>query len=130
MIATFSPNSGNSEHTLNTLRYADRVKELKSSPEEGEDENENEFEEENDEIDNDATPIAEQKLFQPIRTSKSPIEFPTERRKANELNAVKTRMYGLIEYLTTMVSASDDAEMLELIEMELTLLTDNFEAAS
>ena len=30
MIATVSPNIGNSEHTLNTLRYADRVKELKS----------------------------------------------------------------------------------------------------
>ena len=29
MIATISPNSSNSEHTLNTLRYADRVKELK-----------------------------------------------------------------------------------------------------
>ncbi|CAO3578657.1 unnamed protein product [Absidia cylindrospora] len=29
MIATISPNQGNSEHTLNTLRYADRVKELK-----------------------------------------------------------------------------------------------------
>lgn len=30
MIATVSPNITNSEHTLNTLRYADRVKELKS----------------------------------------------------------------------------------------------------
>ncbi|TPX44507.1 hypothetical protein SeLEV6574_g04463 [Synchytrium endobioticum] len=30
MIATISPNIGNSEHSLNTLRYADRVKELKS----------------------------------------------------------------------------------------------------
>ncbi|CAG8590028.1 13640_t:CDS:10 [Ambispora gerdemannii] len=30
MIATISPNQSNSEHTLNTLRYADRVKELKS----------------------------------------------------------------------------------------------------
>ncbi|CAJ0884139.1 22435_t:CDS:10 [Entrophospora sp. SA101] len=30
MIATISPNVTNSEHTLNTLRYADRVKELKS----------------------------------------------------------------------------------------------------
>ncbi|KAI8391175.1 P-loop containing nucleoside triphosphate hydrolase protein [Radiomyces spectabilis] len=29
MIATISPNNMNSEHTLNTLRYADRVKELK-----------------------------------------------------------------------------------------------------
>ncbi|KAI8336597.1 P-loop containing nucleoside triphosphate hydrolase protein [Chlamydoabsidia padenii] len=29
MIATVSPNNSNSEHTLNTLRYADRVKELK-----------------------------------------------------------------------------------------------------
>ena len=29
MIATVSPNASNSEHTLNTLRYADRVKELK-----------------------------------------------------------------------------------------------------
>ncbi|KAJ3151140.1 Kinesin-like protein kif24 [Geranomyces variabilis] len=29
MIATISPNMSNSEHTLNTLRYADRVKELK-----------------------------------------------------------------------------------------------------
>ncbi|RUS24860.1 P-loop containing nucleoside triphosphate hydrolase protein [Jimgerdemannia flammicorona] len=29
MIATVSPNGSNSEHTLNTLRYADRVKELK-----------------------------------------------------------------------------------------------------
>ncbi|RCH84469.1 Kinesin-like protein kif24, partial [Rhizopus stolonifer] len=28
MIATVSPNQSNSEHTLNTLRYADRVKEL------------------------------------------------------------------------------------------------------
>lgn len=30
MIANVSPNSGSCEHTLNTLRYADRVKELKS----------------------------------------------------------------------------------------------------
>jgi hypothetical protein len=30
MIATISPNISNSDHTLNTLRYADRVKELKS----------------------------------------------------------------------------------------------------
>jgi hypothetical protein len=29
MIATVSPSSGNCEHTINTLRYADRVKELK-----------------------------------------------------------------------------------------------------
>ncbi|KAI8826217.1 P-loop containing nucleoside triphosphate hydrolase protein [Fimicolochytrium jonesii] len=29
MIATISPNMSNSEHSLNTLRYADRVKELK-----------------------------------------------------------------------------------------------------
>ncbi|KAJ1649459.1 hypothetical protein IWQ61_009465 [Dispira simplex] len=29
MIATISPNISNSEHTLNTLRYADRVKEIK-----------------------------------------------------------------------------------------------------
>ena len=29
MIANISPSSGNCEHTLNTLRYADRVKELK-----------------------------------------------------------------------------------------------------
>ncbi|KAJ3349556.1 Kinesin-like protein kif24 [Allomyces javanicus] len=29
MVATVSPNISNSEHTLNTLRYADRVKELK-----------------------------------------------------------------------------------------------------
>ncbi|KAI8968280.1 P-loop containing nucleoside triphosphate hydrolase protein, partial [Mycotypha africana] len=29
MIATISPSGSNSEHTLNTLRYADRVKELK-----------------------------------------------------------------------------------------------------
>lgn len=28
MIANISPNGGSSEHTLNTLRYADRVKEL------------------------------------------------------------------------------------------------------
>ncbi|KAM3588517.1 hypothetical protein VKS41_000960 [Umbelopsis sp. WA50703] len=31
MIATISPGMMNSEHTLNTLRYADRVKELKGS---------------------------------------------------------------------------------------------------
>ncbi|KAF9425282.1 Kinesin-like protein kif24 [Entomortierella beljakovae] len=30
MVATISPNNSNSEHTLNTLRYADRVKELKN----------------------------------------------------------------------------------------------------
>jgi hypothetical protein len=30
MIATIAPNQSNSEHTLNTLRYADRVKELKN----------------------------------------------------------------------------------------------------
>lgn len=29
MIATVSPSSANCEHTINTLRYADRVKELK-----------------------------------------------------------------------------------------------------
>lgn len=29
MIATISPSSANCEHTINTLRYADRVKELK-----------------------------------------------------------------------------------------------------
>eukprot|EP00474_Spongospora_subterranea_P006012 CRZ06470.1 hypothetical protein [Spongospora subterranea] len=29
MVANISPNSGSCEHTLNTLRYADRVKELK-----------------------------------------------------------------------------------------------------
>ena len=30
MIGNISPNNGSSEHTLNTLRYADRVKELKN----------------------------------------------------------------------------------------------------
>ncbi|KAG0351245.1 Kinesin-like protein kif24, partial [Gamsiella multidivaricata] len=30
MVATISPNNSNSDHTLNTLRYADRVKELKA----------------------------------------------------------------------------------------------------
>ena len=29
MIGNISPSNLNSEHTLNTLRYADRVKELK-----------------------------------------------------------------------------------------------------
>ena len=29
MIGNFSPSNSSSEHTLNTLRYADRVKELK-----------------------------------------------------------------------------------------------------
>ena len=29
MIASVSPIGSNSEHTLNTLRYADRVKEMK-----------------------------------------------------------------------------------------------------
>jgi kinesin family member 2/24 len=32
MIGNISPSSGSSEHTLNTLRYADRVKELKKPP--------------------------------------------------------------------------------------------------
>ena len=32
MIANISPASNCSEHTLNTLRYADRVKELKKDP--------------------------------------------------------------------------------------------------
>jgi kinesin family member 2/24 len=31
MIGNISPAEGSCEHTLNTLRYADRVKELKSS---------------------------------------------------------------------------------------------------
>jgi kinesin family protein 2/24 len=31
MIANISPTNKSSEHTLNTLRYADRVKELKNS---------------------------------------------------------------------------------------------------
>ncbi|KAI9287447.1 P-loop containing nucleoside triphosphate hydrolase protein [Umbelopsis sp. AD052] len=35
MIATISPNGSNSEHTLNTLRYADRVKELKGEQDGG-----------------------------------------------------------------------------------------------
>ncbi|KAJ3299791.1 Kinesin-like protein kif24 [Borealophlyctis nickersoniae] len=35
MIATISPNISNSEHTLNTLRYADRVKELKGDSQGG-----------------------------------------------------------------------------------------------
>ncbi|KAI9014188.1 P-loop containing nucleoside triphosphate hydrolase protein [Hyaloraphidium curvatum] len=50
MIATISPSSGNAENTLNTLRYADRVKEMKADastageeiPEEYEDEVEEE----------------------------------------------------------------------------------------
>ena len=32
MIANISPALGCSEHTLNTLRYADRVKELRAKP--------------------------------------------------------------------------------------------------
>ena len=32
MIANISPSLGCSEHTLNTLRYADRVKELRGKP--------------------------------------------------------------------------------------------------
>eukprot|EP00659_Diplonema_papillatum_P013512 gene13512-20808_t len=35
MIACVSPSSANCEHSLNTLRYADRVKELKGNPETG-----------------------------------------------------------------------------------------------
>ena len=30
MIGNISPNSGSSEHTLNTLRYADRAKQIKN----------------------------------------------------------------------------------------------------
>ena len=37
MIANLSPASSTSEHCLNTLRYADRVKELRSKPEVGDD---------------------------------------------------------------------------------------------
>lgn len=37
MIANLSPASSASEHCLNTLRYADRVKELRSKPEGGDD---------------------------------------------------------------------------------------------
>ncbi len=36
MIGNISPAGLNSEHTLNTLRYADRVKELKKPPNNGE----------------------------------------------------------------------------------------------
>jgi len=31
MIGTISPNAVNSEHSLNTLRYSDRVKELRKA---------------------------------------------------------------------------------------------------
>ena len=33
MIGNFSPSSLSAEHTLNTLRYADRVKEIKKTGE-------------------------------------------------------------------------------------------------
>ncbi|TPX63285.1 hypothetical protein SpCBS45565_g06716 [Spizellomyces sp. 'palustris'] len=48
MIATISPNISNSEHTLNTLRYADRVKELKGDSQisDGEDPQEEQVESE------------------------------------------------------------------------------------
>eukprot|EP00906_Rhabdomonas_costata_P019470 RCo028423 len=39
MIAVVSPSVGCGEHTLNTLRYADRVKDLKPPPKEDDDEN-------------------------------------------------------------------------------------------
>ena len=39
MIGNISPGCGSCEHTLNTLRYADRVKELKKNPNGGTNEN-------------------------------------------------------------------------------------------
>ncbi|KAJ3053818.1 Kinesin-like protein kif24, partial [Rhizophlyctis rosea] len=57
MIATISPNMSNSEHTLNTLRYADRVKELKGdgqfSDEEYADDYLAEYEGDGEELDGD-----------------------------------------------------------------------------
>ena len=50
MIANISPNSLSGEHTLNTLRYAYRVKELKKSDANNDDEVEEEFEYEEEEF--------------------------------------------------------------------------------
>ncbi|KAK9729069.1 hypothetical protein K7432_000582 [Basidiobolus ranarum] len=43
MIGTISPNMSNSEHSLNTLRYADRVKELKGDTDYDDEDEETEF---------------------------------------------------------------------------------------
>lgn len=66
MIATVSPSSSNCEHTINTLRYADRVKELKGPSNFGS------FDEIK-EIREIPSPIAPKKMLkanpQPVRTS-------------------------------------------------------------
>ena len=61
MIATVSPSSSNCEHTINTLRYADRVKELKGPSNLGS--------EEFKEIREIPSPIADKPIRQPSHST-------------------------------------------------------------
>ncbi|KAJ9087303.1 hypothetical protein DSO57_1034559 [Entomophthora muscae] len=90
MIATICPNMSNSEHTLNTLRYADRVKELR-----GETVNDEPYETEDTvpmEEGEDISPDDVEETAPPAEEQQQVSEYPTIETSAPAIINIPTRL--------------------------------------
>ncbi|CAD8173494.1 unnamed protein product [Paramecium octaurelia] len=81
MIGNFSPSNSSSEHTLNTLRYADRVKELKKP-------NDKELKDQVTSLDKLARELMLPRQQQPVKMQKQP-QNPQQQQQQPQFNPFK-----------------------------------------
>lgn len=109
MIATISPTVSNCEHTLNTLRYADRVKELKG-------ESKIQWEvEENFEDEEGQVCLADEEFDDEVFLNK----FPSK-----ELESKKENARAILRTLGKFTNECDDIELFTIFDEKLSQLYD------
>lgn len=137
MIATVSPSSNNVEHSLNTLRYADRMKEAQGSGEgTGEVVTTNDLGNRRMSLWLPQTDFKENQESNVPSNRSSPInEKPTRgwtvsTPAPNGLSASKTRLKKNLEELGKLISNCSNPDILDLLEEEITGLKNAFSTLS
>lgn len=108
MIATVSPTANNYEHTLNTLRYADRVKELQQGGT------------------NTASPSPSSKVLcqKDMLWAAADVTTPKAKTKLNSLNIVDSAMESMavLHDIAELISSCPDTDLTDMMHAELVAL--------
>lgn len=121
MIATVSPSSSNVEHSLNTLRYADRMKESHGTGEgPGETVTQLDY----------STPSVHQPFTKPEHNRPTNTPTSVEQQPAcsasSSVTIAKARLKRSLVELTNLISECDNLDVLELLQEELAGLKSAF----